>query len=64
MNKIILFLMSLEFSLGYSQFAQANTNEIYRQELEKKSFELLWGEEITKDIFNSAPKKSLYDQKN
>ena len=63
MNKIILFLMSLEFSLGYSQFAQANTNEIYRQELEKKSFELLWGEEITKDIFNSAPKKSLYDQK-
>lgn len=63
MNKIILFLMSLGFSLGYSQFAQANTNEIYRQELEKKSFELLWGEEITKDIFNSAPKKSLYDQK-
>ncbi len=63
MNKIILFLMSLGFSLGYSQFAQASTNEIYRQELEKKSFELLWGEEITKDIFNSAPKKSLYDQK-
>ena len=55
--------MSLGFSLGYSQFAQASTNEIYRQELEKKSFELLWGEEITKDIFNSAPKKSLYDQK-
>lgn len=63
MNKTILFLMSLGFSLGYSHFAQANTNEIYKQELEKKSLELLWGEEITKDIFNKASKKSLYDQK-
>lgn len=63
MNKTILFLMSLGFSLGYSQFVQANTSEIYKQELEKKSLELLWGEEITKDIFNNAPKKSLYDQK-
>lgn len=63
MNKTILFLMSLGVSLGYSHFAQAITNEIYKQELEKKSLELLWGEEITKDIFNSTPKKSLYDQK-
>lgn len=63
MNKTILFLMSLGFSLGNSHFAQANTNEIYKQELEKKSLELLWGEEITKDIFNKASKKSLYDQK-
>ena len=55
--------MSLEFSLGYSQFAQANTNEIYRQELEKKSFELLWGEEITKDISIVLPKNHYTTKK-
>lgn len=55
--------MSLGVSLGYSHFAQAITNEIYKQELEKKSLELLWGEEITKDIFNSTPKNHYTTKK-